>query len=555
MLVISLWGLLVLPVAQGQVPNVPMDRPGERPLPSPDAEPSPVPKIDLPPIDVAPYEGRKPSALRVRVTAFRFVGNTVFSNAELAEVVAAYVDRDIDTEDLETIRLALTRHYVDRGFINSGAIIPDQDVASGIITLQLVEGRLSSIAVVGNQRLRQSYIEDRIRLGAGPPLNVYAIRDQLFVLQQDPRIRKIDAALAPGLRPGEATLRIDVEEESSRRLYLNVNNHRPPSVGATGAELEFVDNNLLGVGDTVGLRYGLTRGLDNVDLSYAVPVNARDTSVTLRYAHSDSDVVETPFSALDIKSKSENIGLGVWHPYHKTPRAEHGFGVLLERRRSQTFLLNEPFAFELGADLQGRSRVTALRLQQSWLTHEPVRVLAARSTFSIGIDALDASMNGVEPDGRFIAWLGQFQWAERLLERREEFVVRADVQLANEALLSLEQFPVGGANSVRGYRQNQLVRDNGMFASFEYRWPLFLDPDSSHRLQFAAFADLGRSWNSDRPTPSPETLSSVGVGLRGMYAKRVEYQLYVGYGLRDVDQPSYDLQDDGVHFQLRAQLW
>lgn len=554
-LVLSACCLLCLSVAHAQTSGVPLDRPGERRLLLPDPEPGPAPEIDLPPTELAPSEALKPSRLRVRVTAFRFVGNTVFSDVELTEVVATYLGRDIDSEDLEAIRVALTRHYINRGFINSGAIIPDQNIVNGEITLQLVEGHLSHVEVVGNARLSRSYIEDRILLGAGPPLNVYAVRDRLFVLQQDPRIRRIDAALNPGLRPGEATLRVDVEEEPSRRLYLNANNHRSPSVGATNAELEFSDVNLLGIGDTLGVRYGHTRGLDDIDVSYAVPLTARDTSVTLRYARSHADVIEAPFDALGVESKSDSVGVGIVHPYRKTPGAEHAVGILLERRRSQTFLLDEPFAFEPGADADGKSRVTVLRLQQSWLTHQPARVVAARSTFSIGVDAFDPTINGVEPDARFGAWLVQFQWVERFLERREEFVARADVQLANDALLSLEQFPVGGAFSVRGYRETQLVRDNGMVASLEYRWPLRWERSGPHRLQFAVFGDIGRAWNSDRPTPSPETLSSAGIGLRGIYSKSLEYQLYVGVALRDLDTPSNDLQDHGVHFQVRGRLW
>lgn len=547
--------LLALPaVAGAQAPAVPLDRPGERPLPVPEAEPRAAPELVLPPLAPVPEQPDK-TGLRARVQGFRFAGNSVFSDAELAGVARAYIGRDIDAEDLEAIRLALTRYYVDRGYINSGAIVPDQDVVDGVILLQLVEGRLSDLEIDGHRRLPRAYLADRIALGAGPPLNVYAIRDRLFLLQQDPRIRRLDAALTPGLRPGEARLRIDVEEEPSRRLYLGLNNHRPPSVGAAAAELEFTDYNFFGRGDTLGLRYGLTHGLDNAAVDYALPLNARDTALTLRYARSDADVVEAPFDALDVQSRSETLGLGLWHPYRKTPRAEHGIGLTLERRRSQTFLLGEPFAFEPGADADGRSRVSALRLQLSWLTHAPARVLAARVTYSAGIDAFDASVGAVEPDGRFGAWLGQFQWVERFLARREELVVRADFQRASDPLLSLEQFSLGGANSVRGYRENQIVRDSGWLTSFEYRWPLFDRPDSAHRVQLAAFFDAGRASNVDRPTPEPRALSSAGVGLRGTYAKTLEYRFYYGGRLHNIDNPRSDWQDNGLHLELRARLW
>lgn len=87
---------------------------------------------------------------------------------------------------------------------------------------------------------------------------------------------------------------------------------------------------------------------------------------------------------------------------------------------------------------------------------------------------LGATINPSPPDGKFFTWSGQFQWAWRLPYWDSEVLFRSDVQLASEALLSLEKLPVGGANSVRGYRENQLVRDNGWLSSLEptFRTPL-----------------------------------------------------------------------------------
>ena len=57
--------------------------------------------------------------------------------------------------------------------------------------------------------------------------------------------------------------------------------------------------------------------------------------------------------------------------------------------------------------------VTALRLSQDWAHYTQEEVFAARSQLSFGIDALGATTHGGEtPDGRFFAWLGQFQWAK-----------------------------------------------------------------------------------------------------------------------------------------------
>jgi len=62
-------------------------------------------------------------------------GNTVFSMERLLEVTQRYVNRELATEDLEALRIELTRLYIDAGYINSGAIIPDQKLSEGVMAL------------------------------------------------------------------------------------------------------------------------------------------------------------------------------------------------------------------------------------------------------------------------------------------------------------------------------------------------------------------------------------------------------------------------------------
>lgn len=72
-------------------------------------------------------------------------GSTVFSATELAGATAPYTNRAVTTADLEELRLALTRLYVEKGYINSGAVIPDQTVTNGVISFQIIEGSLSRV--------------------------------------------------------------------------------------------------------------------------------------------------------------------------------------------------------------------------------------------------------------------------------------------------------------------------------------------------------------------------------------------------------------------------
>ncbi|MBA2491622.1 MAG: ShlB/FhaC/HecB family hemolysin secretion/activation protein, partial [Gammaproteobacteria bacterium] len=213
----------------------------------------------------------------------------------------------------------------------------------------------------------------------------------------------------------------------------------------------------------------------------------------------------------------------------------------------------------LGAQ-DGKATATVLRLSQGWINRSLVQVLAARSTFSLGVDALGATMNGgALHDGRFFAWLGQFQLARRLGDSGSQFIFRTDLQLAEDPLLPLEQFAVGGAYTVRGYRENQLVRDNGLVASAEFRIPVLRLPIprlsrtvEDGFVQLAPFADFGWAENTDIATPDPNTISSLGLGLRWDPSSNLHAEIYWGYGLREIDTLNEDLQDSGIHFRVQA---
>src|SRR3989442_2462658 len=151
----------------------PPGRSGEPPGPlkeefvRPKPPPSPVlPIIPLPPETEVPTQ---PGTVQVFVRDIHVIGSTVFSDAEIAEVTAPFKNRTLLTEDLERLRLALTLLYINKGYLTSGAIIPDQDVMSGVITVQIIEGKLTRIDVEGNRWFRSSYLRDRLSLRIRPP--------------------------------------------------------------------------------------------------------------------------------------------------------------------------------------------------------------------------------------------------------------------------------------------------------------------------------------------------------------------------------------------------
>lgn len=517
--------------------------------------PQPVvkPGLSVPSQEIAPDAAKLSERDRLFVKKFRFDGNKRFSEAELSSITAPYENRELTFEEVQAVKDAVTLHYVNNGYINSGAIIPNQQVTDGIITIDIKEGVISKVEIEGNRYFRPEYFRDRLERASGPPLNINSIQQALQILQQDPRISRINAELSPGIMQGEGILKVRVKEENPYKAAIIFSNSQSPSVGAYRGELMLSHRSLLGYGDILEARYGLTEGLNDIGLSYSIPVTASDTMLALSYRNGGSTVIEKAFKGLDIRSISETYGISLSHPLYKTPAQELSLSLGAEIRRNKTSLLGVPFSFTEMPD--NVTRLTAIRFSQDWITRDQKDILALRSAFRFGIDAFNATIsNNDKADGRFLTWTGQIQWVRQITKKGSQLVFRTDLQLANDALLPMEKFSVGGMNSVRGYRENLLVRDNGALASLELRIPVLDYKQQTGQVQIAPFADIGWSWNTKRDTPEPVSISSIGMGVRWQISKSANLNVYYGHPLKNITSQGHDLQDEGVHFMFAWQM-
>jgi hemolysin activation/secretion protein len=494
----------------------------------------------------------------VVVNKFIFEGNTVFSSEELSRVVASYVGREITSAELQEARRAITLYYVNHGYINSGAVIPDQQASNGAVTMRVIEGRLSEIDVTGNRWLRESYIQPRLKLWAGPPLNVNSLQQGLQLLRQNPNVQQVNAELQPGPLPGDSHLSVHVLDEQPFRFGIQVDNERPPSVGAEEIVLLAGDRNLTGHGDPLDLSYGIAHngsdgfvfsGLNNLSAQYALPITACDTTLRVYGRKDDFAVIQEPLDALGVTSSSESFGVNLRQPLYRTANRELAVGLTFERRESETFLSGSPFPIEPGS-VNGKMDIDVLRLVQEWTDRNQNQVLAARSTFSYGVDVFGTTNDGGEPGPKFWAWLGQFQYVRRLFNTSNQLILRTDVQWTTDPLLSLEQFTLGGSSNVRGYPENFLLRDRGVYSGIELRVPLLLNRAGAPIVQLAPFYDFGGGWDVHEETPDPTTISSAGLGVLVSPNEHLHAQLYWGYRFREITSPGNTLQDSGIYFQV-----
>ncbi|MGK7887800.1 MAG: ShlB/FhaC/HecB family hemolysin secretion/activation protein [Leptolyngbyaceae cyanobacterium] len=525
-------------------------------MPDPDEllrspDPSTIPSFD---------DSNDDDNLTIFVKRFEVLGNTAFSATEINAALAPFTHRELSLSELYAARTAITQLYLEAGYVLSGAYIPPQEPENNVIQIQVIEGRLTDIEINGQQRLRSQYIRNRLALADGPPLHLDNLVEQLRLLQLDPLIDNISGELATGLEPGTGILKVNVEEADSFSVDLVTDNDRTPTVGSWQRGFDLVQGNLTGRGDAFQFAYNNTNGSNEINASYTIPVNPRNGSVNVRYGLTDSHVIEDPFDILDIDSESRYYELTYRQPIIETPTQELALSLTASRQESRSLFLENiageaiPFP-SLGADEDGRIRVSVLRFAQEWTRQGREEVLAVRSQFNVGLDVFDSSINSDAPDSQFVSWQGQAQWVN-LLADDTLLLLRAEAQLTGNSLVPLERFGLGGRRTVRGYRQDLLLTDSGVLASAEVRLPIYRNRKHDSLVQIVPFVDVGTGWNAnDSGNPTPNTIVGTGLGVLWQQGDRFSGQFTWGIPLTEVVQGEGTLQEDGLYFSLRYRLF
>ncbi|HEX8669726.1 MAG TPA: ShlB/FhaC/HecB family hemolysin secretion/activation protein [Allosphingosinicella sp.] len=476
----------------------------------------------------------------------------------------------------------INRAYVTAGFVNTGLVVPQQTaLQQGVLKLRLIYGGLvpgstggEPFSVAwgegGSGGLREAYVRERFPAAGRRPLSAYEVEREFRLLAENPAVRTVNVDLRPSGRPGEASLHVLVHPARRFDLYTGYANERSPSVGSERLSLGGYFRNLVASGDILTAEVGTTKGIEDAQAGYSTPVIDTRTMLNLRASFNNAAVIDRPLLPLDISAKDRAFEGGLTRrfieeplsptesPGRWSPSRTLSAGFLVAHRLQKSYLLGQPFSFAPGSK-DGRSAYTALRLLGDYLVRNVDQVFAVSLTGTLGLGGTESDVPGIRnPSQHFGVLLAQVNYARRLNEEGLELRGRLTGQIATGILYSGERLSIGGESSVRGYRENLFLVDDGAIGSVELAQSFSLSGKRAADRAFdwgafgaSLFADGAYAHNADPPQPSRRFIASVGASLRWNPSDFVQARLSYGYALRDVQLPgSRDLQDRGFHFRV-----
>ena len=471
------------------------------------------------------------------IAGYRIVGNTLLTAKQLDAATEPFVGASSDFETIQKALESLERSYIAEGYGSVRVELPEQELDSGVVTLQVVEGVLGDIAIQSsgfydNENVRHSLPA----LRPGLPVNIHALNRNLVLANEaGSKVTSVTFKRSLNSKDVDAAVKLQADDPERWLLVLDntgsdLNGHYRVGLVYQNANFWNRDHAVLG---QIMSSPGSWGQVHIIGLGYRVPLYALGDTFEVNASDSNVDSRGT-VSGADIAAVGKGRIVGMRYTRNLDPSAEwqHKLSAGLESRNynnvgntGESNLSTLPLT--LGYSGNWRSAQRDWSLSATWQKNIP----AGPSGWDSDLNA-EGGRAGSRAD--FQTWKFSAQLSERFLN---QWTLRAALsgQLTQDLLIAAEQFGAGGTESVRGFAEREAAGDQGLRVGLEMGFaPWEVDQLRLTPLVFMEAASVRR--NSPLPGEiESQTLSSVGVGLRASYGRQASARVDWGFVTRGVD--------------------
>ncbi len=432
------------------------------------------------------------------------------SDEQLQAIVAPYVGKRVTFATLQDIIDAVNALYKSQKIVTARAVLPPQAIHDGVVHITLVEGRVGEVAIRGNRYTGDHFIRSRVSARPGQWVDSHALQRELVFFNRTTDMH-LQALLKPGTSAGLTDIDLLAQEPPRMSGDVFVDNAGVDSTGRERLGATFAFNGLFGIGDQFNAYAAHSRGDTDGTISYRVPVNTRNGRLGFSYSRGSINIIDGPFSQLDITGDTTTATLQMTQPLVATQNWLVGINGGLSRIASSTDVS--------GVEISN-SKINELSLGfgATWFgPHHRVSTSGVISQARTN-QALDGR-NDFHIFTGSISGLGQFakNWAYQLSLNGQ--------WASSDTLPGSLLFQIGGLGSVRGYQSGTLAGPRGYVASvalhryFGRKWDVYGFFD--HGTVFAA-------------SPGSDSINGTGLGVFWQPLQSIDVSLDVARALDTV---------------------
>ena len=445
-------------------------------------------------------------------------GNTKVSTEKIRQIVNLPKGKIVNIRDSNKKLGFVEEQYKRDGYILA-RITDVRFLPDGILAITINEGIVEDFKVKGNVKTKDKVILREIRLKKGEPFNSTLARRSLNRIQNLGFFEDVNMKLNPGRQPNAVEMEIDVVEMNTGTFGIGAG--YSDADGFVGM-VSVGDKNFRGTGDSIRLRWEFG-GEDNknYEISYRKPwLDKKETSlgVTLydfTNEYADYDRKGDEIARYDKKRVGQEVTLG-------RPQGEFvRHSVTLKHREDK---YKKPINGYNTQYYEPSFDYKYYEMFHKWTTAEERRDQNFGTTNSITYTRVyDSRDNIYDPhagkrNSYSFEWAGlggDFKFEKISVDYRYYLPLPKNRVLAFDLAAGYawgdmplsQRFSVGGADTLRGYKDDQFRGNSMLRGTAEYRFPI------RNKVQGVVFYDIGYAWDKRDQSNFDLSLMESGYGL------------------------------------------
>lgn len=457
-----------------------------------------------------------------KIDKITVIGANSLSKRQISRLTSPFLQQCVNSGVLSQIIAKIDGFYKKKGLITTQIFVLQQNIQSGKLQIQVVEGKINEISL-GKDEIRQK-MQKFMAFGdkKGEILDLNDINQGIYQINRLSS-NNADMKIIPSEIEGKSNIIIQNKTKFPASAKVSYDNLGNEFTGVKRASASALADNLLSLNDQINLSY--TANLSDDSSQKELKSFTGGISIPFTYNTFSFDYSRTEFKgqnqgvsgAVTLTGYSDRLNYALERVLLNKADNRLTTTVSLTQKETSSYLNQEKIETS-----QRKLSIANLSLTYSKYFKNGVNIYL-KPTYARGIKILNAKKDaaGISADTP----KAQFQLYKLYGSLSKNFVIpkinfpilltsEFDGQISKDTLFGSEQFSVGGYYSVRGFRENYVAGDHGYFFRNKARINMGNISKLYQKFSLEPFYDYGYA----KTKVSGDSGRLSGAGLKTIYS-------------------------------------